>query len=161
MIARNPGLRRFVCVDQQHSPINKQATRRSAILGHLHPLFVPLRTFQDKMTSYNPRPFIRAILVDISGTLQVGSRPTHNAVGALGQLRAASIPFRLCSNNSKESTDVLIKKLDLLGFCITPNSNSSRREVWTSIGAVRQVLDDMGLKRCGDPKLCCHPSYNV
>ncbi|TFK66600.1 hypothetical protein BDN72DRAFT_799755 [Pluteus cervinus] len=94
------------------------------------------------MSGGSTRPFIRAALIDISGNLQVGSRPTPNAVEALQRLRASSIPFRLCSNTSKESTDSVIQKLRKIGFEI-----ASTGEVWTSIGAVRRVLDNMGLKR--------------
>lgn len=88
------------------------------------------------------RPYIQALLIDISGNLQIGSKTTPHAIEAVNQLRSASFPFRLCSNTSKESTDELISKLTKMGFNI-----SSNREVWTSIGAVKQMLGDMGLKR--------------
>ncbi|KAF8972039.1 HAD-like domain-containing protein, partial [Flammula alnicola] len=102
------------------------------------------------------RPPLAALLIDISGNLHVGSTPTPNAVEAFHRLRGSSIPFRLCSNTSKESTASLVKRLDKMGFEVSrsamekdanvANKVLSRRLVWTSIGAVAQVIKDMGLK---------------
>ena len=93
----------------------------------------------------NPRPRIRALLIDVSGTLQVGASPTPGAVQALSRLRSAGIPFKLCSNTSKESTQSLVSRLTAQGFDIRyePESQSSK-EVWTSIGAVKQMLRQLG-----------------
>ncbi|KAF9478452.1 HAD-like protein [Pholiota conissans] len=103
------------------------------------------------------RPPILALLLDISGTLQIGSSPTKNAVDAFHRLRQSSIPFRLCSNSSKESTAALITRLDKMGFGISGADTDirnkvndkvgQRRVVWTSIGAVAQMVRDMGLKK--------------
>ncbi|KJA14471.1 hypothetical protein HYPSUDRAFT_208695 [Hypholoma sublateritium FD-334 SS-4] len=105
------------------------------------------------------RPVIAALLLDVSGNLHVGSTPTPNAVDSFHRLRQSSIPFRLCSNASKESTATLVKLLDEMGFGISellPGKDGSGdgsnkvfppNLVWTSIGAVAQVLKGMGLKR--------------
>jgi ribonucleotide monophosphatase NagD (HAD superfamily) len=93
------------------------------------------------------RPRIKALLIDISGTLHVGAKQTKDAVGALQRLRASQIPFKLCSNSSKESTQDLISRLCKLGFVVN-DSTSGNREVWTSVGSVSRTLSEMGLKRC-------------
>ncbi len=93
----------------------------------------------------NPRPLIRALLIDVSGTLQVGVCPTPGAVQALSRLRSAGIPFKLCSNTSKESTQSLVSRLTAQGFDIRDEAESQgSKEVWTSIGAVKQALRQLG-----------------
>jgi len=106
------------------------------------------------------RPPIAALLIDISGNLHVGSTPTPNAVNAFHRLQKSQVPFRLCSNSSKESTAALVKRLEAMGFAgLDPQSTESvddmdsrgasrsRRLVWTSIGAVAQTITNLGLKR--------------
>ena len=88
---------------------------------------------------------IRALLIDLSGTLHIESTPLPGAIQALQKLRASGIPFRFCSNTSKESTSSLCQKLRRIGFDIP--QEVERKEVWTSVGAVRQLLEDRGLKR--------------
>lgn len=91
---------------------------------------------------------IRALLIDLSGTLHIGSTPLPGAIQALQRLRASGIPFRFCSNTSKESTSLLCQNLRRIGFDIP--QETERKEVWTSVGAVRQLLEDRGLKRFTD-----------
>lgn len=43
----------------------------------------------------------RALLIDLSGTLHIGSRAIPRAVESLARLRAAGVPFRICTNTSK------------------------------------------------------------
>ncbi|KAF8169964.1 HAD-like domain-containing protein [Mycena galopus ATCC 62051] len=99
------------------------------------------------------RPALRALLIDISGTLHLGSTPTPRAVDAFRALRSSGVPFRLCSNMSKESTCDVSARLRGLGFEIQEASQSGSeltegpREVWTSIGSVRRVMQDMNIHR--------------
>ncbi|KAK7045016.1 Haloacid dehalogenase-like hydrolase domain-containing protein 2 [Favolaschia claudopus] len=101
------------------------------------------------------RPPLRGLLIDISGTLHVGSQPTSFAVSALRRLQRAGVPFRLCSNTSKESTSHVSQRLRELGFetqditrdNVAVNSGQSPREIWTSIGAIAGVMQDMGVRR--------------
>ena len=86
------------------------------------------------------RPLIRALLIDVSGTLNIGPHPIPDAVRALKCLRSARIPFRLCSNTSKESTQSLVA-----GFSIRYDESS--KELWTSIGAVKRTLKQLGCSR--------------
>ena len=97
------------------------------------------------------RPFIKALLIDISGNLHIGSTPTPNAVEAIKRLRDAKIPFRLCSNSSKESTKSLVSRLNSMGFdFVDTPAKGEKKEVWTSLGAVAQYVQDQGYKRCVD-----------
>lgn len=86
-------------------------------------------------------PPIRALLIDISGTLLIGASPTPGAVQALAKLRAAHVPFRLCSNTSKESSDAVYARMRAAGLDVR------REELWTSVGALRAVLKGLGVKR--------------
>lgn len=110
-----------------------------------------LRSFIPRFVSGpQPRPQIAGLLIDISGTLQVGKTPTTDAVEAFQKLRQSGIPLRLCSNSSKESTASLVRRLDDMGFQISEaekDLNTDQRRVWTSIGAVAQKVQDMGLHR--------------
>lgn len=83
----------------------------------------------------------KALLIDLSGTLHVGSTPTQGAVRALQRLRDAQIPFRFCSNTSQQSTQDLREKLLNMGFEVREN------ELWTSLGALRDVVKERGLMR--------------
>jgi len=90
----------------------------------------------------SPRPPLRALLIDLSGTLHVGDTPTPGAARALARLRAAGLPIRFCSNRSKESTAALRARLERMGL-----DDVRADELWTSIGAVRGVLHARGIKR--------------
>ncbi|PVG01874.1 hypothetical protein CPB86DRAFT_794855 [Serendipita vermifera] len=92
---------------------------------------------------------IKALLIDLSGTLHVGPEPIKGAVRAMQRLREARFPFRFCSNTSKESTAALINRLTKAGFDIQP------REIFTSLGAMRQLLKERDIKR---PYLLLSPS---
>ncbi|KAJ7080452.1 HAD-like domain-containing protein [Mycena epipterygia] len=105
------------------------------------------------MQALSLRPTLRALLIDISGTLHVGSTATPQAVAAFRRLQDSGVPYRLCSNTSKESTHDVSARLRGLGFDVrdplptVAKVSGAAREVWTSIGALRRVMDDMGLRR--------------
>ncbi|KAH8996692.1 HAD-like domain-containing protein [Lactarius akahatsu] len=88
-----------------------------------------------------PRPAIRALLIDLSGTVHVATQPTPGSPDAIQRLRASSMPFRFCSNTSKESTAALRDKLARMDIETRDN------EVWTSIGAVNSLLRAKGVQR--------------
>lgn len=91
--------------------------------------------------SATPRPAIRALLIDLSGTVHVATQPTPGSPDAIQRLRASSMPFRFCSNTSKESTAALCDKLARMGI------ETRENEVWTSIGAVNSLLRAKGVQR--------------
>ncbi|EKM58762.1 uncharacterized protein PHACADRAFT_87446 [Phanerochaete carnosa HHB-10118-sp] len=109
-----------------------------------------------------PRPPIRALLIDISGTLHVGSQPVPGAVHALSLLRynrlpdgsrissSKPVPFRFCSNTSKESRNELEARLRGMSFELRSDTRNSAagdgREMWTSLGAVSGLLQKRGLR---------------
>lgn len=90
----------------------------------------------------SPRPAIRALLIDLSGTLHIGSKAIDKTVPTLQRLRASGVPVRFCSNTSKESTSDVRTKLQDLGFEIRDG------ELWTSLGALKDVLKTKGLRKC-------------
>ena len=102
-----------------------------------------------------PRPRLRALLIDLSGTLHIGDEPTPFAVSALRRLRDARqprIPIRFCSNTSKECTLDLRARLIGMGFEVRDDGDDAEggggvRELWTSLGAVRELVRARGLKR--------------
>ncbi|KAJ7698323.1 HAD-like domain-containing protein [Mycena rosella] len=97
-----------------------------------------------------PRPPLRALLVDISGTLHIGYNPTIRAVEAFRQLQASGIPYRMCSNTSKESTRDVSTRLRELGFDVhdaPASAEEGPRQVWTSVGAMRRIMDEIGVHR--------------
>ncbi|KLO08581.1 hypothetical protein SCHPADRAFT_908510 [Schizopora paradoxa] len=87
------------------------------------------------------RPAIRALLIDLSGTLHIGSEQTPSAVRSLQRLREAKIPIRFCSNTSKESTYDLRERLKSIGFDVHDG------ELWTSLGALKAMMEVKGLRR--------------
>ena len=106
------------------------------------------------------RPPVRAILLDLSGTLHVGSTPTPGAVAALDRLRKhnashtieASYPFKFCSNTSKEGRRELEARLRGMGFEIYVEEDEGSSadgdiELWTSLGALSGVLRQRGLRK--------------
>jgi len=100
------------------------------------------------------RPAIKALLVDLSGTIHTATQPIARSPDAIRRLRASSFPFRFCSNTSKESTASLRNKLTKMGI------ETLDDEVWTSIGALNSLLRAKGLDRYvpslgGDRCLAC------
>jgi hypothetical protein len=106
-----------------------------------------------------PRPPLAALLLDLSGTLHVGSAPTPRAVQALQRLREAGVPFRFCSNTSKEGKAELAERLRGMGFEVLtrhhpgPGSLANRgdaggeEELWTSLGAVGEAVRRLDVQR--------------
>lgn len=92
------------------------------------------------------RPHITGLLIDISGNLHVDITPTPNAVEAFQRLIGSKIPFRLCSNSSKESTISLENRLISMGFDLIA-ANAATRNVSSSPVQVGSSSSDN--------KLCC------
>ncbi|KAF4600323.1 hypothetical protein EYR38_004948 [Pleurotus pulmonarius] len=92
------------------------------------------------------RPLITALLIDLSGTIHVGSQPTPGAVEAIAKLRHHGVPFRFCSNTSKESTAAAKRRLTQMGIEVGDDDDGNE-ELWTSIGAVKRYLQSLGVRR--------------
>ncbi|TXT10923.1 hypothetical protein VHUM_01674 [Vanrija humicola] len=88
---------------------------------------------------FNPRA-IKALLIDLSGTLHIGKELTPRAAEAVGRLRSAGVPFIFCSNSTKESEARLLRTLASLGLPAAPG------ELLTSLGACRLYVESHGLR---------------
>ncbi|CAG8443289.1 7217_t:CDS:2 [Diversispora eburnea] len=64
---------------------------------------------------------IRGVLIDLSGVLHVGDKACEGALSGLKKLRQAEIPFRFCTNTTKENSSNLLNKLTNMGFEINKN----------------------------------------
>ncbi|GAA5866865.1 hypothetical protein JCM1840_004296 [Sporobolomyces johnsonii] len=93
-------------------------------------------------------PRLRALLIDLSGTLHVGDVPTPNANAALKRLRESGIVLRFVSNTSKESRPSLLQKMEKMDLDVR------EEELFTSLSAVR----DLVLKRNLRPLYLLTPS---
>ncbi|WOO85195.1 Haloacid dehalogenase-like hydrolase domain-containing protein 2 [Vanrija pseudolonga] len=88
---------------------------------------------------FNPRA-IKALLIDLSGTLHIGKELTPRAAEAVERLRNAGVPFLFCSNSTKESEARLLGTLASLGLHASPG------ELLTSLGACRLYVESRGLR---------------
>ncbi|GAA5979767.1 hypothetical protein JCM5350_002041 [Sporobolomyces pararoseus] len=83
---------------------------------------------------------IRALLIDLSGTLHVDSTATPNAKVALERLRNAGIVLRFVSNTSKESRSSLLNKMRKMELDVR------EEELFTSLSAVKDLVTRRGLR---------------
>lgn len=90
---------------------------------------------------------MKALLLDVSGVLQVGDKAVPGAVDALARLRAAELPFRLVSNTSRKTAATMLDELHALGFDVEDH------ELLTAPLAARQLLHEKSLA----PYLLVHP----
>lgn len=86
-----------------------------------------------------PAPY-KALLLDLSGTLHVGSRAVPRAAASLRRLRAAGIPFRICSNTTADGAGALAARLGAMGFDVRDG------ELFTSLQACKAELFARSLK---------------
>lgn len=83
---------------------------------------------------------IKAVLIDLSGTLHIDSSPIPGAVQALERLRESKVGIRFVTNTTKESKRVLHQRLTNLGFDIDPS------EIFTSLTAARCLIDKLQVR---------------
>ncbi|CAG5134371.1 unnamed protein product [Candidula unifasciata] len=84
---------------------------------------------------------VKAVLVDLSGTLHIDDDPTPGAVEALNRLKALeNIRIKFVTNTTKESKRFLIARLQKIGFSV------QNEEVFSSLSAARKLLDDRQLR---------------
>jgi len=77
---------------------------------------------------------IKAVMVDLSGTLHIGSKPMPGAVEALHELRQSPLYLRFVTNTTKEGRLNLIARLTSMGFDIALD------EIFTSLTAARDLV---------------------
>ncbi|XP_055707625.1 haloacid dehalogenase-like hydrolase domain-containing protein 2 [Phlebotomus papatasi] len=79
-------------------------------------------------------PPIRAVLIDLSGTLHVEDDPTENAVEALKKLRTLPVIIRFVTNTTKESGQTLHRRLVRIGFELDSG------EIYSSLSAAAEYV---------------------
>eukprot|EP00192_Tetraselmis_astigmatica_P021426 CAMPEP_0117692164 /NCGR_PEP_ID=MMETSP0804-20121206/26161_1 /TAXON_ID=1074897 /ORGANISM="Tetraselmis astigmatica, Strain CCMP880" /LENGTH=262 /DNA_ID=CAMNT_0005505553 /DNA_START=108 /DNA_END=896 /DNA_ORIENTATION=+ len=93
------------------------------------------------------RKAIKAVLIDISGTLEVGRKEIPGSAAALVRLREAGFPVRFCTNTTQDTKANLVSLLRHIGLDVRPE------EVFTSLVAAREMVSEQGLR----PFLLLHP----
>ncbi|KAM8961781.1 haloacid dehalogenase-like hydrolase domain-containing protein 2 [Pelodytes ibericus] len=81
------------------------------------------------------RHILKAVLVDLSGTLHIEDTAVAGAQEALKRLRSAPVVIRFVTNTTKECKRDLLTRLRNLGFEITED------EIFTSLTAARNLLE--------------------
>ncbi|GAB0091705.1 haloacid dehalogenase-like hydrolase domain-containing protein 2 [Sergentomyia squamirostris] len=79
-------------------------------------------------------PPIRAVLIDLSGTLHIDDDPTPNAVEALKRLRTLPVQMRFVTNTTKESGQTLHRRLVRIGFELDAT------EIYSSLSAAAEYV---------------------
>lgn len=90
---------------------------------------------------------IKAVLLDLSGTLYQGREAIPGAKEALGGLARAGMPVRFVTNTSRLPARSILEKLARLGFELDP------QQLFTAPLAVRRCLVERKLR----PYLLIHP----
>lgn len=83
---------------------------------------------------------IRAVLIDLSGTLHIDNNAIPGAVEALNKLRQTDVSIKFVTNTTKESKNFLYNRLTSLGFTI------DKSEIFSSLSAARSLIVDRQLK---------------
>lgn len=81
----------------------------------------------------------KAIFIDLSGTIHIGSKLLDGVSVALDKLRL-TIPILFVSNTTKKTAIQLSAELSNLGL------NINSREIFTSLSAIKQLVKDRGLR---------------
>jgi phospholysine phosphohistidine inorganic pyrophosphate phosphatase len=84
---------------------------------------------------------IRALLLDLDGTLYGEAGPVAGAVDALATLRRRGVPFRCVTNTTRRSRRLLAERLAGYGFDIRPG------EIITAVMAAAALLRERGTRR--------------
>lgn len=85
------------------------------------------------MTSpYNPN--IKAVLFDLSGVLYIGTKALPGAVETVRRLKQQGFILRFVTNTASQSSDMILKQLDQLGFDVDES------ELFTAPKAAKQYL---------------------
>ncbi|KAM3599474.1 uncharacterized protein V6R79_006516 [Siganus canaliculatus] len=81
------------------------------------------------------RRALKAVLIDLSGTLHIEDTAVPGAQEALNRLRQASVAVKFVTNTTKESKRNLLERLQRLNF------NVQEKEIFTSLSAARSLLE--------------------
>ncbi|XP_063309941.1 haloacid dehalogenase-like hydrolase domain-containing protein 2 [Pelobates fuscus] len=92
------------------------------------------------MVQMASRRILKAVLVDLSGTLHVDDTPIPGAQEALKRLRNAPVVIRFVTNTTKECKKSLLKRLVDLGFGIGED------EIFTSLTAAKNLVEQKNVR---------------
>ncbi|XP_068190298.1 haloacid dehalogenase-like hydrolase domain-containing protein 2 isoform X2 [Antennarius striatus] len=81
------------------------------------------------------RRALKAVLIDLSGTLHIEDTAVPGAQEALDRLRQASVAVKFVTNTTKESKKKLMERLQRLNFTL------QEKEIFTSLSAARSLLE--------------------
>uniref|UniRef100_A0A8C4GT58 Haloacid dehalogenase-like hydrolase domain-containing protein 2 n=1 Tax=Dicentrarchus labrax TaxID=13489 RepID=A0A8C4GT58_DICLA len=81
------------------------------------------------------RRALKAVLIDLSGTLHIEDMAVPGAQDALNRLRQASVAVKFVTNTTKESKRNLLERLQRLNFDV------KEKEIFTSLSAARSLLE--------------------
>lgn len=81
------------------------------------------------------RRVLKAVLIDLSGTLHIEDAAVQGAQEALTRLRGAPIAIKFVTNTTKECKRNLLERLQQLNFDI------KEQEIFTSLTAARNLLE--------------------
>jgi HAD superfamily hydrolase (TIGR01458 family) len=83
---------------------------------------------------------IRAVLIDLSGTLHIENQAIPGAVEALKKLLQTSLTIKFVTNTTKESQNFLYNRLTALGFPV------QKEQIFSSLAAARALIVNKKLK---------------
>lgn len=83
---------------------------------------------------------VKAVLIDLSGTLHIEDKAIPGAVEALKKLRTTKLLIKFVTNTTKESRRFLHNRLTQLGFALEPE------EIHSSLGAAQCLIVNRKLK---------------
>lgn len=81
------------------------------------------------------RRALKAVLIDLSGTLHIEDMAVPGAQEALARLRQTSVAIKFVTNTTKESKRHLLERLQRLSFDV------QEKEIFTSLTAARHLLE--------------------
>lgn len=84
---------------------------------------------------------LRAILIDLSGTIHIGQEEIAGSIEALTRLKRSGLRYKFVTNTTKESQKALFTRLQSIGFDI-----GSPNEIFTSLISARDFLKREQLK---------------
>ncbi|XP_056631802.1 haloacid dehalogenase-like hydrolase domain-containing protein 2 [Diorhabda sublineata] len=83
---------------------------------------------------------IKAVLIDLSGTLHIENQAISGCVEALKRLREKELYIKFVTNTTKESKRILHQRLTQLGFDV------NKEDILSSLTAARNLIDQRNLK---------------
>ncbi|MBN3301052.1 haloacid dehalogenase-like hydrolase domain-containing protein 2 isoform X2 [Amia ocellicauda] len=86
------------------------------------------------------RRAVKAVLIDLSGTLHIEDSAVPGAQEALARLRRAPVAVKFVTNTTKECKRTLFERLKKLEFDIKEN------EIFTSLSAARSLLEQQQVR---------------